>query len=111
MFRKKYTPPCFEKNYDCFRAEIPEWIEQAYKEMSDDIKYQAEHMEERIQKADKTRKALIESQKAEIASKKELVRILEEGTTEQKIEILAEKYVCELKNEIEKLNGTESLIL
>lgn len=104
MFRKKYTPPCFEKNYDCFRAEIPEWIEQAYKEMSDDIKYQAEHMEERVQKADEARKALIESKKAEIASKKEQVRILKEGTAEQKIEILAEKYACELEEEIQRIS-------
>ena len=111
MFRRKYTLPCFEKNDNYYHTEIPEWVEQAYKEMSDDIKYQAEHMEERLQKADKTRKVLIESKKAEIALKKEQVRILKEGTTEQKIEILAEKYACELKNEIEKLNGTESLNL
>lgn len=110
MFRKKYTPPCFkEKNDDYFHAETPEWIKQAYKEISDDIKYQAEHMEERLREANKARKALIDSKKAEIASKKEQVRILEEGTTEQKIEILAEKYACELKNEIEKLSKIESL--
>ena len=111
MFRKRYTLPCFEKNDDYFHAETPEWIEQAYRQMSDDIKYQAEHMEERLQEADKARKALIESKKAEIASKKEQVRILGEGTVEQKIEIIAEKYALELKDEIEKLSGVTSLNL
>ena len=63
MFRKRYTLPCFEKNDDYFHAEVPEWVEQAYRKMSDDIKYQNEHMEERLQKAEEARKALIESKK------------------------------------------------
>lgn len=104
MFRKRYTLPCFEKNDDYFHAEVPEWVEQAYRKMSDDIKYQNEHMEERLQKAEEARKALIES-------KKEQIKILKEGTVEQKIEIIAEKYALELKDEIEKLSGVTSLNL
>ena len=43
--------------------------------------------------------------------KKEQIKILKEGTVEQKIEIIAEKYALELKDEIEKLSGVTSLNL
>ena len=62
------------------------------------IKDQEEHMKERIQEGHKNRMKIIKS-------KEEQIKILKDGTTKQKVEILAQKYAQELEQELKQLNA------